>query len=62
MYQCDYCEDDKWIGDGRVPCPKCNVKPYSDEDYTKAKQQGFDLDNWNDYETYFKLGEKPEYE
>lgn len=21
---CPYCMDDKWIGDGRVPCPKCN--------------------------------------
>lgn len=26
MYQCDYCEDDRWIGDGSVPCPKCNTE------------------------------------
>jgi hypothetical protein len=24
MYECEYCEDDGWIGDGRTPCPKCN--------------------------------------
>ncbi|MHB8061276.1 MAG: hypothetical protein ACYDG2_01375 [Ruminiclostridium sp.] len=37
-------------------------KPYSQEDYEKAKNQGLDLDNWHDYETYFELGEKEEYE
>ena len=21
---CHYCMDDKWIGDGRTPCPQCN--------------------------------------
>lgn len=21
---CEYCMNDKWIGDGRTPCPKCN--------------------------------------
>lgn len=24
MYECNYCEDEKWIGNGRVPCPECN--------------------------------------
>jgi hypothetical protein len=37
-------------------------KPYSDADYEEAKKQGFDLDNWNDYVTYFELGENPEYD
>lgn len=23
-FECDYCEDDGYIGDGRVRCPKCN--------------------------------------
>lgn len=32
-------------------------KPYSQEDYEKAKERGLDLDNWNDYSTYFELGE-----
>jgi hypothetical protein len=27
MYFCDYCEDEKWIGDGSVNCPKCNKTP-----------------------------------
>jgi hypothetical protein len=25
--KCDYCEEDGFIGDGRVPCPKCS-DPY----------------------------------
>jgi hypothetical protein len=35
-------------------------KPYSAEDYEKAKLEGLDLDNWKDYETYFQLGENDE--
>ncbi|QJT70446.1 hypothetical protein [Microcystis phage MaeS] len=38
------------------------VKPYSDEEYAEAKQQGLDLDNWNDYVKYFGIGEDEEYE
>lgn len=38
------------------------VKPYSDEDYEKAKQQGLDLDDWDDYCKYFGLGEEPNYD
>lgn len=36
--------------------------PYSQEDYEKAKQQGLDLDDWNDYVKYYGLGEREEYE
>lgn len=32
-------------------------RPYSDENYIAAKEQGLDLDNWNDYVTYYGLGE-----
>lgn len=46
-------------------CPSClkDLKielfaPYSNEDWVNAKEQGLDLDNWNDYERYFKLGEE----
>lgn len=31
--------------------------PYSEADYSKAKMQGLDLDNWNDYVRFYKLGE-----
>lgn len=37
-----------------------NEPPYSPEDYKQAKKQGLDLDNWEDYEKYFGLGEEPE--
>ena len=30
--------------------------PYSREDYTDAKAQGLDLDDWNDYQRYCKIG------
>jgi len=33
-------------------------KPYSDEDYEKAKQKGYDLDDWDDYVAYYELGER----
>jgi hypothetical protein len=32
-------------------------KPYSLEDYKKAKERGLDLDNWNDYVVFFELGD-----
>jgi hypothetical protein len=35
-------------------------KPYSQKEYEEAKQQGLDLDDWNDYVAYFGLGEKEE--
>ena len=38
------------------------VKPYSDEEYEQAKQQGLDLDDWNDYCKFFGIGEEPEYD
>ena len=37
-------------------------KPYSQEDYKKAKMQGFDLDNWNDYKEFYELGSDEESE
>jgi hypothetical protein len=33
------------------------LMPYSYEDYEKAKKQGFDLDNWDDYVKFYELGE-----
>ena len=30
-------------------------KPYSDDDYIVAASLGFDLDNYEDYVTYFEL-------
>lgn len=39
-----------------------NEKPYSDEDYQEAKNQGYDLDDWYDYVKYYELGEKPNYD
>jgi hypothetical protein len=32
-------------------------KPYSDEDYEDAKQQGLDLDDWNNYKKYYHMEE-----
>ena len=32
-------------------------RPYSEDDYTKAKSQGLDLDNWAHYERFYELGE-----
>lgn len=32
-------------------------KPYSDEDYENAKKQGLDLENWDHYQRYCKMGE-----
>ena len=37
-------------------------KPYSDEDYEDAKNQGLDLAVWRDYERYYELGEEEFYE
>lgn len=45
-------------GAGRAYHPM--PKPYSDKDFEEAKQQGLDLDNWEDYEKFFGLGEEPE--
>lgn len=30
--------------------------PYSREDYADAKAQGLDLDDWNDYQRYCRMG------
>lgn len=38
------------------------IRPYSDEEYEKAKRQGLDLDDWIDYVQYFGIGEVEEYE
>ena len=36
-------------------------KPYSREDYMSAKFLGLDLDDWNDYQKYYGLGEEDDY-
>lgn len=38
-----------------------NNPPYSKEQYEHAKEQGLDLDDWNDYVKYFGLGEDEDY-
>jgi hypothetical protein len=37
------------------------IQPYSEEEYKEAKQQGLDLDDWNDYVEYFGVGEEENY-
>ncbi len=32
--------------------------PYSEKDYEKAKAQGLDLDDWDDYARFYGLGTK----
>jgi len=32
--------------------------PYSAKDYFSAKEQGLDLDDWNDYVKFYGLGER----
>lgn len=39
-----------------------NQPPYSEEDYMRAKAQGLDLDDWNDYVKFYHLGEEEEFE
>lgn len=36
--------------------------PYSIFDYEAAQEQGLDLDDWNDYQKFYRLGEQEEYE
>ncbi|WP_312458464.1 hypothetical protein [Proteiniclasticum sp.] len=36
--------------------------PYSLSDYEAAKKRGLDLDDWNDYVKFYRLGEQEEYE
>lgn len=36
--------------------------PYSGEDYMRAKGMNLDLDDWNDYQTFYGLGEREEVE
>jgi hypothetical protein len=38
------------------------IKPYSDEEFEEAKNQGLDLDDWDDYVKYFGIGEEPNYD
>jgi hypothetical protein len=62
---CVNCYEDYPI-DYEGKCEKCSgvntVKPYSDEEYEEAKEQGLDLDDWDDYVKYFGIGEVEEYE
>lgn len=41
-------------------CLMDTEKPYSEEDYEKAKSLGYDLDDWNDYVIYYGLGDERE--
>ena len=43
-------------------CEAVEDKPYSENDYNEAKQQGLDLDDWNDYVRYYGLGEDETYD
>jgi hypothetical protein len=38
------------------------IKPYSDLEYEHAKEQGLDLEDWDDYVKYFGLGEAADYD
>ena len=35
--------------------------PYSKDEYEKAKEEGLDLDDWDDYVKYFGIGEEEDY-
>jgi hypothetical protein len=37
-------------------------KPYSEDDYEKAKIMGLDLDDWNDYVDFYGIGEEVNYD
>ena len=37
MYKCDFCDDERYIGDGTISCPKCNAE------VPKTKAQPGDL-------------------
>jgi hypothetical protein len=39
-----------------------NYPPYSKQDYEEAKQQGLDLDDWDDYCKFYGLGDPESYE
>ena len=36
--------------------------PYSEKDYAKAKEQGLNLDDWDDYQKFYGLGAQEDYE
>lgn len=38
------------------------TSPYSQKDYEAAQERGLDLDDWNDYQKFYELGEQEEYE
>lgn len=38
------------------------IPPYSIFDYEAAQEQDLDLDDWNDYQKFYRLGEQEEYE
>jgi uncharacterized CHY-type Zn-finger protein len=77
-YKCWYCKEEfnfkalKQLKHDEGYCPICdrliklqNEKkspPYSQEEYKEAKEQGLDLDDWNDYVKFYGLGEEPDYD
>ena len=36
------------------------VRPYDKKDYLKAQSEGFNLDDWDDYQKFYQLGEQEE--
>lgn len=70
--KCKCCQELEQVQIGteqhaEVLCYDCYLviihnRPYSKEDYKQAKEQGLDLDDWNDYVKFFGLGEEVEYE
>lgn len=76
LVACDYCDGNgstevEGFAGLSLPCIKCDgsgkvvkepvqAAPYSPKDYEDAKRQGLDLDSWEDYETFYGLGEDPE--
>ena len=60
---------EKAEGANRALCQGCGLRvyceaerPYSYEDWEKAKEQGLDLDDWNDYVKFYGLGEDEQYD
>lgn len=52
-----YRVSDELLSKEGIELCSASSKPYSDQDYEDAKQQGLDLDDWNDYKKYYHLEE-----
>lgn len=40
-----------------LPAARPHRKPYSEADYLEAKTRGLDLDEWDDYQVFYELGQ-----